>query len=245
MSTERWLRVKGITSDALERAETERPSFLTEACAGDEALRREVESLLTAHARAGDFLETPGLAGAGAAGAVARVAEEGSMHVAAGRRVGPYRILEELGHGGMGVVYLAERADAAFEKQVAIKVARGGFASESLMERFREERRILATLDHPNIARLLDGGTIEDGSPYLVMEYVDGVPLDVYSETAPLSTRATAALVPPGLLSRAVRPPAPGDPSRPQGAQHPGDGGRHAEAPGLRHREAAGAGARA
>jgi hypothetical protein len=160
VSTDRWLRVKGITSDALERAETERAAFLTEACAGDETLRREVESLLTAHARAGDFLEAPGLAGAGAADAVVRAADEGSAPVATGRRVGPYRILGELGHGGMGVVYLAERADAAFEKQVAIKLARGGFASESLMERFREERRILATLDHPGIARLLDG-TIE------------------------------------------------------------------------------------
>ena len=76
----------------------------------------------------------------------------------------------------MGVVYLAERADAAFEKQVAIKVVRGGSPARRLMQRFREERRILATLDHPNIARLLDGGTTEDGLPYFVMEYVDGDP---------------------------------------------------------------------
>ena len=245
MSTERWLRVKGITSDALERAETERASFLTEACAGDETLRREVESLLSAHERAGDFLETPSLAATGAAGAVARAADEGSTPVAAGRRVGPYRILEELGHGGMGVVYLAERADAAFEKQVAIKVSRGGFASESLLERFREERRILATLDHPNIARLLDGGTIEDGSPYLVMEYVDGVPLDVYSETASLSLGQRLHLFRQVCCGRAVRPPAPGHTPRPEGAEHPGDGGGHAEAAGFRHRQAAGAGARA
>jgi tetratricopeptide (TPR) repeat protein len=184
---DRWLRVKAITADALERPEAERSSFLAAACAGDETLLAEVESLLGADARAGEFLEAPGLAETGAAGAVVRAAEEGAPLLIAGRRLGPYRILEELGHGGMGVVYLAERADAAFEKQVAIKVVRGGFAGESLMRRFREERRILATLDHPNIARLLDGGTTDDGLPYLVMEYVDGIALDVYSQAARLS----------------------------------------------------------
>jgi tetratricopeptide (TPR) repeat protein len=187
VSAERWTRVKRIIWDALEREETERASFLAEACAGDQTLRRDVESLLAAHARAGDFLETPGLAGAGAAGAVALATEQGSIPVAVGQRVGPYRLVRGLGHGGMGVVYLAERADAAFEKQVAIKVVRGGLASAPLMRRFREERRILATLDHPNIARLLDAGTTEAGLPYFVMEYVDGVPLDVYSEATPLS----------------------------------------------------------
>ena len=119
---------------------------------------------------------------------MARAADEGAQSLAAGRRIGPYRILTELGHGGMGVVYLAERADAAYEKQVAIKVVRAAaFAGESLMQRFREERRILATLDHPNIARLLDGGTTEDGIPYLVMEYVDGIPLDIHSQALRLS----------------------------------------------------------
>ena len=152
-----------------------------------------MRSLLAAHAGAGGFLDAPAVAQAGAAMAIARAAEPSAPAVASGQRIGPYRILRELGHGGMGVVYLAERADAAFEKRVAIKVVRGGFAGEALLQRFREERRILATLDHPNIARLLDGGTTDDGLPYFVMEYVDGKPIDVYCETARLSIGAAAA----------------------------------------------------
>jgi len=193
MSAERWKRVKQITSGALERPDADRPSWLAGACAGDEALRREVESLLMAHVRAGEFLETPGLADVGAAEAVVTAARPGSMPMA-GRDIGPYRIISELGQGGMGVVYLAERADAVFEKKAAIKVVRGGVASASLMERFRDERRILATLDHPNIARLLDGGATEDGLPYFVMEYVDGIALDAYCETTPLPLRQRLAL---------------------------------------------------
>ena len=185
LTAERWLRAKAITADALERPERERPTFVAGACGGDETLLHEVESLLAAHAGAGEFLEESGLAATGAADVVA--AAQAALPGAAGRRIGPYRILRELGHGGMGVVYLAERADAAFEKQVAIKVVRGGFAGASLMQRFREERRILATLEHPNIARLLDGGATEDGLPYLVMEYVDGIPLDEYSQARALS----------------------------------------------------------
>jgi tetratricopeptide (TPR) repeat protein len=177
--------VKSITADALERPADGRDAFLTAACAGDATLRSEVESLLRADARAAGFLAGAALGGEGAADVVARIAEAGSVPDAAGRRVGPYRIVRELGRGGMGVVYLAERADAAFDKQVAIKVVRAAaFAGEPLLARFREERRILATLDHPNIARLIDAGTAGDGLPYLVMEYVDGVPLDVHCAAA-------------------------------------------------------------
>jgi non-specific serine/threonine protein kinase/serine/threonine-protein kinase len=180
---ERWKQITQLTAEALERPEAERSSWLADACAGDEDLRLEVESLLAAHCSAGSFLETGALAGVGAAVASA-MASQAPLTPMIGRRIGPYRILSELGHGGMGVVYLAERADAAFEKKTAIKVVRGGLPGELLLQRFRDERRILATLEHPNIARLLDGGTTEDGLPYVVMEYVDGVPLDVYCETA-------------------------------------------------------------
>jgi tetratricopeptide (TPR) repeat protein/tRNA A-37 threonylcarbamoyl transferase component Bud32 len=192
---DRWLRVKTITADALERADTERPAFLAEACAGDALLLGEVRSLLGAHGQAGSFLDAPALADSAAAEAVAGATGVGGPPDAAGRRVGPYRILRELGRGGMGVVYLAARADSAYEKQVAIKVVRGSFlAGEALMERFRAERRILAALDHPNIARLLDGGTTDDGLPYLVMEHVDGVPIDDYARTRALSLRARLVL---------------------------------------------------
>ena len=194
VSAERWTRVKQITSDALERPDSDRLPWLAEACAGDEPLRLEVESLLSAHARAGDFLETPAIAAGGAAEAVATATLPGSLPAVAGRPIGPYRIIRELGQGGMAVVYLAERADAAFEKEVAIKIVRGGPASASLTQRFFEERRILATLDHPNIARLLDGGTTEDGLPYVVMERVEGIPLDEYCEASALSLGQRLAL---------------------------------------------------
>ena len=180
---ERWRLISRLTAEALETPEPERDAWLATACGDDDELRREVASLLAAHAGAGSFLQDPALAQQGAAVAVAAAARASTGSII-GRRIGPYRIVSELGHGGMGVVYLAERADAAFEKKTAIKVVRGGFPGELMLQRFRDERRILATLDHPNIARLIDGGTTEDGLPYLVMEYVDGVSLDVYCDTA-------------------------------------------------------------
>jgi non-specific serine/threonine protein kinase/serine/threonine-protein kinase len=192
-TADRWLRIKAITADALEHPVAERPSFLTRACGGDETLQTEVESLLAADAGAGAFLEVSGLADPDAARAIVSAAEQGIRPTVVGQRIGPYRVIAELGRGGMGVVYLAERADAAYEKQVAIKVVRGGFAAEPLMQRFQEERRILATLDHPNIARLLDAGTTADGLPYFVMEHVNGIPLDDYAR-APLSLRERLVL---------------------------------------------------
>src|SRR5205814_7583 len=93
------------------------------------------------------------------------------------RRIGPYRLLRELGHGGMGTVFLAARADEQFDKRVALKVVRGS-DSEEVIRYFRRERQILAGLEHPNIARLLDGGTTDDGLPYFVMEHVEGDPID-------------------------------------------------------------------
>src|SRR6202789_3278275 len=100
-----------------------------------------------------------------------------------GERIGPYRVLGTLGAGGMGEVFLAERADAEFEQQVAIKVVQGGAFGRAVQSRLKIERQILAQLDHPNIAHLLDGGTLPNGTAYLVMEYVDGVPIDVYCDS--------------------------------------------------------------
>jgi serine/threonine protein kinase len=111
------------------------------------------------------------------------------MPARAGQRIGPYVLIRELGRGGMGVVYLAARADHAFDKQVAIKLVRGLFADPYLAERFRDERQILANLNHPGVAHLLDGGTTGEGAPYLVMEYVEGVPIDEYCATHALDTR--------------------------------------------------------
>jgi len=159
----------------------ERAAHLDEACAGDPRLRDEVETLLRSSDESGGFLETP----------VALEASElvlaASRQSLAGEALGPYRILHELGHGGMGEVYLAERADDQFRMRVAIKMIRTGVLGEAAVRRFHRERQILADLDHPGITRLLDGGTSASGRPYLVMEYVEGVPIDRWCDERDLS----------------------------------------------------------
>ena len=121
---------------------------------GDAGLRSEVERLLAAHEMAGPFIQVPAasLAGLGTV--------EDSIN---GRRIGVYRVVGELGRGGMGAVYLAERADGQYEQRVALKLIKRGMDTEEVLDRFRAERQILASLDHPNIARLLDGGSTEQG----------------------------------------------------------------------------------
>jgi non-specific serine/threonine protein kinase/serine/threonine-protein kinase len=162
-----WGRVKAILADALERPLEEREAFLDSACRGDAALRREVDALILAEREEWSFFDAPPPGWAAPLPEPLADAREGS-------RVGPYEILRELGHGGMGQVYLARRADDAFQKKVAIKLIRPGMAGEETLARFRTERQISAALEHPNIARLLDGGTTETGEPYFVMEYVEG-----------------------------------------------------------------------
>ena len=153
----------------------ERAVFLAHACP-DPDTRARVQALLDAHDRAGErFLSQS--AGELAAAAIGR----------AGRRLGAYQIIREIGRGGMGAVYLAARADDEFQKQVAIKIVAAPLGDDDLVRRFRRERQILAELEHPQIARLIDGGTTEDGLPYLVMEYVDGVRIDDYCQTRQLS----------------------------------------------------------
>ena len=174
MTPERWQRVETLFQAALDRSPAERPAFLDHACGGDADLRREVEAMLAADAQAGAFLMASPL---GEAKPWPTTPYGGPM---AGRRVGAYRLLREIGQGGMGSVYLAERADAAFQKQVAVKFLRHGLGAEAARRRFHSERQILARLDHPHIARLLDGGTAEGGWPYIVMEYVEGQPIDAY-----------------------------------------------------------------
>ena len=181
ISAERWSRVKELFEAALERDPAERPGFLAAACAGDDELRREVEALLAADRETDSFLEEPAPALFGLV--------VGDTDPALGHRIGPYRILREIGRGGMGVVYEAERADLQFRKRVAIKLIRRGMDSELIQRRFRQERQILAGLSHPNIAGLLDGGITEDGRPYLVMEFVQGLPIHRYAAHHALSTR--------------------------------------------------------
>ena len=176
MAPERWRQVEEVFGDVLALPATERSQRLARRCGGDAELRREVESLLAADGAAGEFLERP-----------AAAPETAPPPSAVGRRIGPYVVLRKLGEGGMGTVYLAARADEAYRRQVAIKVFGYGADRTDLVERFRAERQILALLDHPSIARLLDGGTTDDGRPYLVMEYVDGVPIDRHCDERRLS----------------------------------------------------------
>ena len=165
-----------------------RSAFLAAECAGDPSLLDEVTGLLAADtASAGD-----GFLREAISGAVQELPRDTFSRV--GRHVGPYRLVAELGHGGMGTVYLAERADAAYQAQVAIKFVRGGLAGFDAERRFRAERQILADLAHPNIARLIDGGTADDGTPYLVMDLVEGEAIDHYCEHRGLDLRARLGL---------------------------------------------------
>ncbi|MET0650672.1 MAG: serine/threonine-protein kinase, partial [Pyrinomonadaceae bacterium] len=183
MRTDEWLKVEELFNAALEVAPGERGKFLDEASAGAPDLRREVESLLTCESRAGGFLDAPALALS-----ADFFDEEQAGDERAGQTVGRYRIIREVGRGGMGAVYLAERSDGEFQQQVALKVVQRSFADSELRRRFRQERQILATLNHPNIARLLDGGVSADGEPYLAMEYVEGVRVDEYCDASDLPT---------------------------------------------------------
>jgi TolB-like protein/Tfp pilus assembly protein PilF len=188
MTPERWSQLKELFRVAAEHEPQQRAAFLDQACASDPALRAEIESLLASHDESGNFIETPV-----AAGAVKAIAET-SFEQLAGRRVGSYRLIREIGRGGMGTVYLAERADEQYRKLVAIKIVRRGMDSEDIVRHFRNERQILASLENPNIARLLDGGTTEDGRPYLVMEYVEGTTVTEYCDAQRLTTDARLRL---------------------------------------------------
>jgi len=174
---EKWDQVKELFALALERDPEERSSFLRQACAGDDSLRTEIESLLSSFDGAATFLEDCPAADLLSARSRAMT----------GRRIGAYRIIREIGQGGMAVVYLAERADDQYRKRVAIKMLKPGTKQDEILRRFRNERQALAALDHPSIVRLLDGGSTEEGLPYLIMEYVEGVRIDEYCDTRRLS----------------------------------------------------------
>ena len=182
MNPERWQQIRRVLDDAIATPEADRPALLDAACGGDLELRAEVESLLSSHQKAGTvFLRKPAVV------LNAPMSDSGDEGGRVGRRVGVYRLVEQIGQGGMGEVYRAVRADGQYEKEVAIKFVRVGLDSRSVLERFRYERQVLASLDHPNIARLLDGGTTDEGIPYLVMELIEGIPLDQYCDASSLT----------------------------------------------------------
>lgn len=189
-SAARWHQISEIAADCLEFADkAEREAHLLRACGDDTLLLDSVRSLLKADANA---TQLGGISRTRVAGAVSVAigSRDSSTQSWIGRRLGAYAITSEIAQGGMGAVFKATRADAVFDKEVAIKLIRDGVGSQQsadIAARFRAERQILASLEHPNIARLIDGGSSNDGHPYLVMEYVDGQPINVYAQTHSLS----------------------------------------------------------
>lgn len=175
MEPEKWQRIKEIFGAVLECNSDERAAFLESSCGGDEELRAEVESLLLSHREDATELPDPDPQPA----PTKIFADSDAM---GDRRVGPYRLVREIGRGGMAVVYLAVRDDDQYRKRVAVKFVRRGLDDEEMVRRFRNERQTLAALDHPNIVKLLDGGTTEEGTPWLAMEFVEGVPVDEYCD---------------------------------------------------------------
>lgn len=190
MTPQRWSQIREVFEAVVDQQPADRPAYLRVACAGDDELRREVESLLASHEEARTFLAHP-------IGNVAQFANTASFASTSetrlyeeddpadypeGYRLGPYELRHRIGKGGMGAVYMAVRADHEYEKFVAIKLVKRGMDSNEILRRFRMERQLLASLDHPNIARLIDGGSTPEGLPYLVMEYVEGTPISEYCE---------------------------------------------------------------
>jgi serine/threonine-protein kinase len=174
-SPDRWRQIEAALEAALEVQPDNRPALLDRLCSGDVELRHEVDSLLAAGPCGDDFLEIP--ADAFAAPYLDEVARAPIETDSPGATVGRYRLIDRIGRGGMGTVWRAERADGQFEQRVALKLVKRGMDTDEILDRFLRERQILARLEHPGIARLLDGGVSEDGRPYFVMEYVAGEPI--------------------------------------------------------------------
>jgi len=172
MNHERWQRVEELFRTVVDRPAAEREAYLTRVCGDDQEIRREVLSLL-AQDTTEDFIRAPILN-------VALSVTTGTKDDLTGERIGPYRLTRLIGRGGMGVVYEAVRDDDQFQQQVALKIIKRGMDTDFVRDRFLRERQILASLDHPHIARLFDGGTTPDGLPYFVMEFVAGEPITDY-----------------------------------------------------------------
>lgn len=177
MTPERWAQIRQIFEGALERTPRDRAAYLRVTCARDDAMRREVESLLASHDDASGFLAKP----AADLGYTLHYTGDESGEYPSGFRAGPYQLEKRIGRGGMGSVWLATAPGNGVK--VAVKLVKRGMDTSEILRRFRMERQVLASLDHPNIARLIDGGSTPEGMPYLAMEYVEGIPIDQFCET--------------------------------------------------------------
>jgi eukaryotic-like serine/threonine-protein kinase len=189
MTRENWNKVKALFEAALAQQPDQRAAFLSQNCPEDD-LRLEVEKLLANSREAGSFLSKPAVC----AELLAETTSLGGDDPMVGRRLGAYKLTRRVGQGGMAAVYQAVRADGEFHQQVAIKLVQPGLDSEEVLKRFRNERQTLAGLDHPNVVKLLDGGSTPDGAPYLVMDYVEGSPIDEYCDRQKLGVEERLGL---------------------------------------------------
>ncbi|CAM2069760.1 Non-specific serine/threonine protein kinase [Sulfidibacter corallicola] len=188
----RWMKIKEIVADALDKPEPDRAAFIERACEGDRDLQREVGELVFLDEWDPRIWESPLSSGCPEGGAPPLFSMASETFI--GKQIGSYRLVRELGTGGMGHVFLAARIDAEYRAQVAIKILKPGMGSAEILARFRRERQISADLDHPNIARLFEGGTTPNGLPYFVMEYVVGVPITRYCREQALGVKARLRL---------------------------------------------------
>jgi predicted Ser/Thr protein kinase len=177
--TQRFALVRQLFDQGLSIAPSQRDGWLQQACGGDAALFTELRQMFAAASQPTTPAPPGGVPGTG-----------NPSPAPSSYFIGPYRLVRELGRGGMGVVYLALRDDGAFRKQVALKLLLRDMVNDEFIQRFKQERQVLAALDHPNIARILDGGDAPDGMPYYVMEYVEGLPLDKFCDERRLSLTA-------------------------------------------------------
>ncbi|HRH43192.1 MAG TPA: protein kinase, partial [Pyrinomonadaceae bacterium] len=173
VTAERWKQIKEIFDEAAELDPLERVQYLDSACLKDNELRQAVEKMLAVEDDAELFLEESPVGSL----------ERSNPQEFSNQDLGSYKLVKEIGHGGMGRVFLAERNDQEFKKKVAVKIVKRGMDTDDILRRFRHERQILAQLEHPNIAHLIDGGTTKDGLPFFVMEYVEGEDIISYSES--------------------------------------------------------------
>ena len=183
MNEARFNKIKSIFEQALEIESARRERFLDDKCGFDTELKKEVQTLLNAYENSDDFLEVATSENSG------ETINNNLKDPFIGKHIGPFLIENQAGIGGMGIVYEGKRDDKEFEQKVAVKILRQGFTTEYLLKRFQNERQTLANLQHPNIARLLDGGKTDDGLPYLVMEYIDGIPLTEYCDEIKLTIK--------------------------------------------------------
>ena len=233
MSVDRFRQIQTLFAAAVEQPTAEALVWLRGACGSDSELYEVVKSLVAADQLAEQGLDLT------LEMELSDMGTHAPMPSFEGRRVGSYQVVREIGRGGMGVVYLARRADNVFSKELCFKVVRPEKSDAELIRRFHREREIVARLDHPNIARMLDGGTTEEGLPYAIMEYVEGEPIDVYCDRKRLTITERIQLIQHSLCGRSIRASESGHPPRSQTLSHRRQGRWDGEAARLRHRQTA------